>query len=378
MEDSASVRNTVTAVIAKTGMTYAVAGSLVEMQELHLTGATSLILLDLALDRSDAIEVLRYLAARGFDGSIVPMSGQDDAVVGYVTQVGLEAGLRICPALKKPFRIEALRRVLASHVRPRDGLVNIDLADAIAKGMIEVWHEPRVQLTNGGVFGFESSARLRHPELGPIRSHQFAESLSGDQRSELAALTLAGMIEAWASMSRVGIVLKPYLTVHAHDLAHARFMDIVTKRQPEDPRWPGPMLKIREPHLIDEVPEIRAAMVRSQLYKCQYALAEFGAVAGQLVKSPELKLAEIVIEPRLTRSCDTDPERLKVCAAGALVAKRLGVRAAAEGVATEGEAATLRDVGVHLAQGSRFSSPLPLKDLTRCILHQASGRACPI
>ena len=73
----------------------------------------AVIFLDIALGGSDAIEVIRLLGKRQYRGVVQLMSGSNAAILENVRRVGEWHKLIMRPPLKKPFRIDAIRKVLA-------------------------------------------------------------------------------------------------------------------------------------------------------------------------------------------------------------------------------------------------------------------------
>ena len=71
-------------------------------------GNPDLILLDLALGQSDAIEVIHQLEARKFKGRVMLISGRDMGTLLEVERIGRAHGLAMMPSLPKPFRIDEL------------------------------------------------------------------------------------------------------------------------------------------------------------------------------------------------------------------------------------------------------------------------------
>src|SRR5262245_12839629 len=68
-----------------------------------------LIVLDLALGQSDAVEVIRYLDTMKFRGDVLLISGRDAAVLAEIEQIGKSRGLAMLPSLQKPFRVTQLK-----------------------------------------------------------------------------------------------------------------------------------------------------------------------------------------------------------------------------------------------------------------------------
>jgi DNA-binding response OmpR family regulator len=75
-------------------------------------GNPDLILLDLALGQSDAIEVIHQLEARKFKGRVMLISGRDMGTLLEVERIGRAHGLSMLPSLPKPFRIDDIRYCL--------------------------------------------------------------------------------------------------------------------------------------------------------------------------------------------------------------------------------------------------------------------------
>ena len=73
------------------------------------------IVLDLALGRSDAIDVMRQLAKRKFEGKILLVSGRDEATLGDIQRIGERQGLAMLPSLHKPFRASDLKNRLSAQ-----------------------------------------------------------------------------------------------------------------------------------------------------------------------------------------------------------------------------------------------------------------------
>jgi len=77
-------------------------------------GHPAVIFLDVALLRSDAIDVLRGLGARRYGGTVQLMSGGRPALLEAVQRIGARHGIRLAAPLNKPFAREAVTQVIAS------------------------------------------------------------------------------------------------------------------------------------------------------------------------------------------------------------------------------------------------------------------------
>lgn len=73
-----------------------------------------IIFLDVALLRSDAIDVLHGLGARHYRGIVQLMSGGRPSLLDAVQRIGAREGMTLAPPLNKPFASEAIVQVIRS------------------------------------------------------------------------------------------------------------------------------------------------------------------------------------------------------------------------------------------------------------------------
>ena len=73
----------------------------------------ALIFLDLGLGESGALDVLPILARHGYSGPVQLMSGRSQSVLDEVVAAGEGQGLKMLPALMKPFRMGVVKDLVA-------------------------------------------------------------------------------------------------------------------------------------------------------------------------------------------------------------------------------------------------------------------------
>jgi FixJ family two-component response regulator len=70
------------------------------------------IVLDLALGQSDAVEVIHQLVILKYDGKVLLISGRDEDTLNEIQRIGERHGLAMLPSLRKPFRAGDLKCLL--------------------------------------------------------------------------------------------------------------------------------------------------------------------------------------------------------------------------------------------------------------------------
>jgi CheY-like chemotaxis protein len=132
----------------------------------------SLLVLDLALGKHDAVDVFDQLKALGFKGRLLLMSGVDETTLNEVQKICTSRGLTAFAPLKKPFRIDALRERLSSKtVAPEADEISVkgpavSVERALASGTLALWYEKKVELKTGTVCGAEALLFGQHPAYG--------------------------------------------------------------------------------------------------------------------------------------------------------------------------------------------------------------------
>ena len=91
-----------------------------------------LVFLDLALGESDAIDIIRQLETRKFEGRIMLISGRDMSTLLEVERIGKAHGLHMLPSLPKPFRMVDVKECLAPSPALQPDLEDEELFEPLA------------------------------------------------------------------------------------------------------------------------------------------------------------------------------------------------------------------------------------------------------
>jgi EAL domain-containing protein (putative c-di-GMP-specific phosphodiesterase class I) len=107
--------------------------------------------------------------------------------------------------------------------------------------------------------------------------------------------------------------------------------------------------------VIDQLLQLRAIGV-------DVAIDDFGTGYSSLSYLKRLPLKTIKIDRSFVHDVDTDADNRAIVSAILGLAKTLGMSVVAEGVETEGEEEHLKETGCAVAQGYRYTRPLPARD----------------
>ena len=120
------------------------------------------------------------------------------------------------------------------------------------------------------------------------------------------------------------------------------------------------MLEVTEHVPVEDYDVLRAAVGRLRP-RVRIAVDDAGAGIANFSHIVELRPAYVKLDMSLTRAVDTDRTRMAMVVGLQQFAAESQCETIAEGVETQAELATLRRLGVHLAQGYLVGRPAPVE-----------------
>lgn len=348
--------------------------------------AFGLVFCDLRMPGMDGVEFVRHLAAMGYRGGLVLISGAEPRVLHAVEQLARGQGLDVLGRLSKPVTPDGLRQLLkgryATGPAADDGglppvasigaLPRSDAAAleaAILAGELFNQYQPKVDLRTGAVIGVEVLACWQHRHRGIIAQAGFQHL--ADQAG--LAIPLARMVTANAlhdarHWSAAGRELDVAVNISMASLAT---LDLPDRVQILATAAGFPLerlvLELSAPRLSAEPRAQLDIMSRLRLKGVRLAIDDFGTEASSLSQLRDLPFSELKIEPGCVRGVAGDASRRAVVQAALALARELEVEAVAEGIDARDDLDCLRDLGCHLGQGALFARPMPASDVAAWI-----------
>ncbi len=157
LDDDPAVRAAVLHALARIGYDAREFSSPAPMlQKLDASAPPEVVILDLSLGQSDAVEVIRQLSTLKYQGNVLLISGHDEATLADIQRIGERHGLAMLPSLRKPFRAGDLKNRLTAAPRVaeapaaagRSARIGIDLHEALHAGWLELWYQPKIDLAS--------------------------------------------------------------------------------------------------------------------------------------------------------------------------------------------------------------------------------------
>ena len=338
-----------------------------------------LMLLDISLGDSDAIEAIRAMQRASFAGTVYLMSGRAAALIEDVRLVGERHGLRMGPVLAKPFRVDALKRIVDAErweddaakdaeTNPTDPAAvtgtgmppHVNLHEALDRNWVEFWYQPKLDLSSGDLAGAEGLARVRHPEHGMMFPASFIPYADPADLITLAELALRSALRDTAEFAAAGHVIQFAVNVPVEALVKLPIGAIVREcRSNGHGEWGGVVLEVTENQIIRDIEVAHEIATQLRIHGVNIAIDDFGSGYSSLARLKELPFAELKLDRSFVDGCGGDATNASLCRTVVELAHRFGSIAVAEGIETKGDLAMLQSLGCDVAQGFLFAHAMP-------------------
>jgi EAL domain-containing protein (putative c-di-GMP-specific phosphodiesterase class I)/CheY-like chemotaxis protein len=342
-------------------------------------GHPDMIFLDLALEGSDAVEMLRQLGEKRYSGIVQLMSGSSPGLLDDVRRIGARHGLQMRDGLEKPFRGEAVRRAVtrAQLETPRESTftltpaIKVGLEEALDRSWLELWYQPKIDLRSRALVGAEGLIRCRHPDHGVLAPGTFLPGASEESLLALTHRVVLAALRDWQELADAGTSLRIAVNASAGALASATLAALIRENRPKRADWPGLILEVPEGEVVKDVALFHEIATQLRIYGITLAIDDFGEGFSSFARLRELPFSELKLDRSFVDGCAGDARNGGICRAVIALAHHFGVAAVAEGLENLADAYVVRDMGCDVGQGYVFARPMPKSSL----LSQLSDRS---
>lgn len=340
----------------------------------------AVIFLDIALGGSDAVEVIRMLGQCQYRGVVQLMSGTNPEILNDVRRIGERHKLIMRPPLTKPFRIDAIRKVLEDAPidqwpdagRPVDEKLSVGLSEALERGWLEVWYQPKLNLIQRKFAGAEGLIRCRHPELGVLPPSAFLPNAEARELTDLTQFVIVTALHDWQVLAKDGFNLKFAVNAPIAALTDLNLPDLIRANTPKDGKWPGLILEVTEGEVAKDIGLAHEIATQLSIYGISLSIDDFGEGYSSFARLRDLPFAELKLDASFVKNASQDPKNAAICQAVIELAHSFGALAVAEGLETAADVQALQRMGCDIGQGYVFARPMPNELFTAVLRKRAA------
>jgi diguanylate cyclase (GGDEF)-like protein/PAS domain S-box-containing protein len=263
---------------------------------------------------------------------------------------------------------ESMRKRAMDRLR-----IETDLRMALPKGQFVIYYQPRVDLSNNQIRGFEALLRWKHPERGLIPPDDFIRI--AEETGIIRDVGLWVLGEACLQMRqwREQFPDKPWLDVAVNvspvQLRDPALVSQVAEILSETGLDPSALqIEITESTLLENLDESRTVLLALKGLGVGLKLDDFATGYSCLRYLYRLPFDSIKIDRSFTVNLDDEnPESKELVRTILSMAHNLGLGVIAEGVENQLSADFLRDEGCLFGQGFLFSPPVESADIEKLL-----------
>ena len=276
-----------------------------------------------------------------------------------------EALRRLSPS--SPMVESLLLELLAlhtGHVRQADG--SYDLS---ALGFHLVF-QPFVNMASGQVVGFEALLRLNHPQLGPMMPGDFITRLerSGDIL-DIGRWVIAQACEEMARWHQRGLPpLCLAVNVAPAQLQEPEFPAFVARSLQQANIAPDRLeLEITESMAASESSTLLASLQALKAQGVRLSIDDFGTGFCNFARLIDMDPHKIKVDRSLVHKLGGSARERSLVQALIHSSQEQGMTVTAEGIETDAQLVSLRDMRCDFGQGYYFGEPLPMAQAVACV-----------
>ncbi len=251
------------------------------------------------------------------------------------------------------------RQRLQQRLRTEAGL-----RAALVAGTLHLAYQPIVSLIDRRILGAEALLRWDDPVRGPISPVEFIPIAEATGLIVPIGEWVMNRACADAAELHRDHDLHVSVNVSARQLVSGDFsawLDGVLAAT----GLPATALtvEVTESAVLHDLTTVQTAFDRIRSHGVRIAIDDFGTGFSSLARLQRLPVDIIKLDRDFVRDIGEQPGAHTMATAIFELSKAIGASIVAEGVETEAQAATLRDIGYESAQGFLFARPMPLAQL---------------
>lgn len=238
----------------------------------------------------------------------------------------------------------------------------IKLQEIIQQRKLTALFQPILNLDTGEFHGYEGL--IRGPSDSTLHSpiNLFGAAAQQNLTLEVEMLSRQIVLETFVQLNLPG---KLFLNVSPETLLHPSFkngctLNFIRKLGLSPERV---VIEITENQPTYDFAGMRSALLHYRAMGFQIAIDDLGEGFSSLRLWSELRPEFIKIDMHFVQGVDRDPIKLQFLKSIQLIAESCGTHVIAEGIETDAELSTIRDLGIMLGQGYFISRPAPTPPL---------------
>ena len=249
-----------------------------------------------------------------------------------------------------------------------------ELQSAVARGQLEVYFQPKVELASHRISGVEALVRWRTGSGNFVPASDFIPL--AESNGAIVPLTwlvfdrIIAQLSDWKTIPTpfsVAVNVSPQILTHAEFSTRVKALNAALAA-----RQMHLTIELTEDSLVQSDASTLASIERQRKLGVHLAIDDFGKGYSSLTYLKQIPAAEIKIDKRFIGTVALDETDRQIVKTVIALAHALGMRVVAEGVDSAEAVATIAELGCEMAQGFYIARPMRGDLIVEWIEHHAA------
>jgi EAL domain-containing protein (putative c-di-GMP-specific phosphodiesterase class I)/CheY-like chemotaxis protein len=317
-----------------------------------------LVVLGLSAGGIAASEMLKALAAKEFDGKVLPFAPRDSSVVGTIQELAEKLGVAMLPPLFMPLSHQRLRDRIAVLLPDASSGPLVDMGEAVRAGWLELWYQPKIDAQAIIMRGAEALLRVRHPTWGIVPTAYFLAD-DGDPRFRPVSETvISRAVDDWHYFFSERGPIELAINLPIAFLQDPDSISCLRQKLPDHTAFQGLIIESNGTDIVRNLKLAKDVARQLRVHKIAISIDDLGAEWFSLTGLRDFPFVEIKVDRKFVTGCADDKLKQSMCRRIVDLASSYGARTVAEGVETWADFLAVREMGFDLVQGFLFAKPM--------------------
>jgi sensor c-di-GMP phosphodiesterase-like protein len=316
--------------------------------------------LDLLMNESDGVELLRNLSHENYRHPIILLSGQDERVISAAFKLGKIHGLNMVDGLQKPLKVSMMTYYLSQLGHESTSPTYERLLKAITENKLILHYQPKVNMKTQEIVGCEALIRWRLNDNSTI----YPDSFIGvaEQTNLIKPMTQWVIRECFRQLrqwidSKMGMGVA--INLSANLLTNLSLPDDIMAVAEEFRISPSMItFEVTETAVMTQPKLAMEILTRLRVKGFNLSIDDFGTGYSSLVELYRMPFNELKIDKSFIIELDTNVEAQVIARSIIELAHNLGLNIVAEGIENNASQEILAKMGCDQGQGYFFGKPM--------------------
>ncbi|MDH3527246.1 MAG: diguanylate cyclase [Gammaproteobacteria bacterium] len=245
-----------------------------------------------------------------------------------------------------------------------------DLRRAIENNGLELYYQPKLDLTTGKIKSMEALVRWQHPELGMMLPGEFiALAEESGQIIEMGNWVLRDACRQHIKWQNAGYRdISIAVNLSAIQFKQRDLLDQIQLILNETGASPQYLeLEITESTIMDNIDAAADTMTSISELGIKISIDDFGTGYSSLNHLKRFPISTVKIDRSFVSDITTDSDDASIVSAIIALAHNMGLKVVAEGVETQAQLNYLRNLDCDEIQGYLITPPLPVNEIEQVL-----------